>query len=125
MTRKVTGCILLILTAVVATFGLPHWLLRFEVLTVMTTAAVYSVTAFRVKVPAWVMCQEFRGVVMVGCGCLALFIPVQYLLSAWLVGSGARLVMTGFAPIGTTPHTAIRQAPGDLVLRKNGQVVKS
>jgi hypothetical protein len=119
--KQMTGCILLLFTAALATFGLPYWVLKGEFLTVMTAAAVYGFSAFRIRLPRWCICQEFRGVTMVALGAVAMWIPSQYLISAWLVGTGAKLVMGGFTE--STPATVIRQAPGDIVLRPSGQVV--
>ena len=73
----------------------PLWLLKGEVaLIVGCFSLVYGFTAFSPRLPAWLNYQEVRGVVLVALGCVALFLPPQIIVSALLVGVGARLVMT-------------------------------
>jgi hypothetical protein len=95
----------------------PEWMLRGEVLIVAIFALVYGFTAFSPSLPSWLRYQEVRGVLMVALGVFAMFVPAQFIVSALLIGFGARLVMTGF------PSTALKHQPGDIVLRPAGNVV--
>jgi hypothetical protein len=97
----------------------PTWLLKSEVLIVATSALVYGFTAFSPKLPHWLKYQEVRGVTLVALGCVALFVPAQFIVSALMVGIGARLVMTSHPTINATgtPATALRREAGAIVPR--------
>jgi hypothetical protein len=105
--------------------GLPTWVLKSEVLIVLTSALVYGFSAFVPRLPAWATCQEVRGVTLVALGCVCLFVPTQFILSALLVGFGARLVMSGGRRIGPPSNViAIRQQPGEIVIRETTPMEK-
>jgi hypothetical protein len=103
---------------------LPAWLLKGEVLIVLTAALVYGFSAFAPRLPAWATCQEVRGVSLVALGCICLFVPTQFILSALLVGVGARLVMNSGKPPDPSASTALRQKPGDIVIRQSTPMEK-
>ena len=108
MTRIVClGVIFGLMATLVVAFGLPAWLLKGEVLIIFTFSIVYAFTAYAPKLPAWMMCPELRGVTFVALGGIALFLPPQIYISAYLVAVGARLVMGNFRPSSPPPSTEI------------------
>ena len=60
----------------------------------------------------------------------AVFVPANLLLSAFLIGSGCKLVMKSAAPYaqvwgGKPPAaTALRQKPGEIVIRQSTPMEK-
>jgi hypothetical protein len=92
----------------------PLWLLKSEVVIVASCSLVYGFTAFSPRLPAWLKYQEVRGVVLVALGCLALFVPAQFIVSALLVGLGARLAMTSGPRNPPGSGIVIQQGGGDI-----------
>jgi hypothetical protein len=77
----------------------PAWLLRLEVLTVTIVALAYGYTAFNPALPGWLRHDSVKGVALVYLGVGAMFVPLNFLASAFLIGCGARLVMKSAAPV--------------------------
>lgn len=101
----------------------PDFLLKLEIAGGSALALAYGYSAWSPRAPAWLLCQPVRGMICIYAGCACVFIPVQFLISALLLGVGTRLVMTSFTPPGPPPPSApLARKPGDIVLRQSSRV---
>ena len=115
------------LVLVVAGSDLPAWLLKLECTAVALSALAYGYTAFSPSHP-WMKQDSIRGVAMVYAGVAAMFIPLNFLASAFLLGCGIRLVTrSAIAPIAArfSGPSVSRQSGDIVVLRESGEIVRS
>jgi hypothetical protein len=86
----VLGCGL----AFMLTWGLtpPAWLAVLEAALLSGAALLYGYTAWQPSLPAWLWLRPVRGTALVIAGIVAMYVPPQLILSAYLIGVGVRLV---------------------------------
>ena len=70
----------------------PPWLLKLECLGVLLAALGMGFCVGSPKAPEWMQHDAVRGVALVYLGIGAAFVPSSLLLSAFLIGSGCKLV---------------------------------
>ena len=99
----------------------PAFLLKLEVLAVCLMAMLHGFAGFNPKVPWWINARPVQGVACIYMGVAAMFIPLNFLASGWLLGHGIKLVMGSF-PAAFELRPSLRRKPGDIVLRQNGKV---
>ncbi len=117
----VTGTLVL----VIAGSDLPALLLKLECMAVALSALAYGYTAFSPSLP-WMRQDSVRGVALVYAGVACMFIPLNFLASAFLLGCGIRLVTrSAIAPIASrVVGTPFERQGGDIVvLRESGEIV--
>jgi hypothetical protein len=102
----------------------PPWLLAVELALFTLGALVHGFTGHTVRVPAWVMSTPFRGVVFIALGLMVVYVPIQFVLSAYLLGSGARMLWlsvcadppaVGDSPPVGRPEIALTPRPGTVM----------
>ncbi len=94
----------------------PPWLLKLECLVVLVAALAFGFTANNVSVPAWLTHDAVRGVALVYLGIGAAFVPASLLLSAFLIGSGCKLVSRSGVQV-------IVRVAGEPMARHSGEIV--
>jgi hypothetical protein len=110
----------------VAGTDLPAWLLKIECMAVALSALAYGYTAFSPSLP-WLKHDSVRGVAMIYAGCAAMFIPLNFLVSAFLLGAGIRMVTrSAITPITArfTGNPVTRQGGDIVVLRESGEIAR-
>jgi hypothetical protein len=100
----------------------PPWLLKLEVVVVALTALGWGYTAFSPSFP-WLREDAVRGVAMVYAGVACMFIPLNFIASAFLLGCGIRLIMKSAVHVSArVMNISINRSSGDIVLRESGKV---
>ena len=101
----------------------PGWLLKLECLGVMAAALAFGFSHRNIRLPQWMHDDAVRGVALVYLGVGAMFVPLNFLASAFLIGHGARLVMKSAQPItARVVGTPICHGTGEIVIRPEGGV---
>jgi hypothetical protein len=72
----------------------PAWLLRAEVALFSAAALAYGFTASLPAFAPWAWSRPVRGAACIILGVGAIFVPVQFVVSAFLLGIGTRLTWT-------------------------------
>jgi hypothetical protein len=72
----------------------PAWLLRAEVALFSAAALAYGFTASLPAFAPWAWSRPVRGAACIILGVGAIFVPVQFVVSAFLLGVGTRLTWT-------------------------------
>lgn len=89
--------------AIVAGFTIPALLMgagnspalqKLQVAAFALAALGYGFGSVSPRVPGWMRHQAVRGVACVYLGCGALFLPPQFIVSAFFIGCGVRMVST-------------------------------
>jgi hypothetical protein len=70
----------------------PVWLAGLEAALLMGAALLYGYFGRVPDVPRWLWLRPIRGTVLVCMGIVAMYVPPQLVLAAFLVGTGVRLV---------------------------------
>ena len=70
----------------------PRWLLKLECAGVMLAALAYGFTHRNLHLPDWTRDDSLRGVALVYLGVGAMFVELNFLVSAFCIGAGAKLV---------------------------------
>ena len=102
----------------------PPWLLKLECLTVMVAALFFGFSAYSVTAPEWLRHDAVRGVALVYLGVGAVFVPANLLLSAFLIGSGCKLVMKVAAPVVNARAVTPTSCGSDIVIRESTPLEK-
>jgi hypothetical protein len=101
----------------------PPWLLKLEILAVSCAALAFGFTAYSPVAPEWMRHDSVRGVALVYLGVGAMFVPLNFLASAFLIGTGARLVMQSTITVtARVTGVSIGRSTGDIVLRRSGDI---
>jgi hypothetical protein len=96
----------------------PPWLLRLECLAVMAGALFFGFSAWSPSAPSWFRHDAVKGVALVYLGVGAVFLPTNLLLSAFLIGSGCKLVMKSAAPVVKIFNGMPLSRTGEIVIRE-------
>jgi len=70
----------------------PAWLAGLEAALLMGAALLYGYVGHVPAIGRWLWLRPIRGTVLVGLGIVAMFVPPQLVLAAFLVAAGVRLV---------------------------------
>lgn len=81
------GCFLVVFTG----GELPGWLLRAELAAFCSVALVYGFFASLPTLTPWLWSRPIRGAALVCLGVAAIFVPLEFVLAALLIGVGTRL----------------------------------
>ncbi len=92
-----------ILALLVQGLAPPPWLTGLEAMALAGAALMYGYTGRPPAVPGWLWLRPVRGAVLVVLGVGAIYVPPQLLLSAWLIGTGVRLVWRSACELATPP----------------------
>lgn len=84
----------------------PAWLAGLECLLLSSAALLYGFTAWRPRLPDWVQLRPVRGAALVTFGIVALYVPPQLVVSAYLIGLGVRLVWQTACQLAAPDRTA-------------------
>jgi hypothetical protein len=106
--------------------NLPDFLLRLEVAAVCFLACLHGFAGFNPRVPAWVNSRPIQGIACIYMGCAAMFIPLNFLASGWLLGRGIQMVMDSFPKtvVSHKPSMTLGQSSGEIVvIKQSGEVV--
>ena len=114
------GCVLLLYWGGEA----PPWLLKLECVAVMAAALFFGYSAYSPSAPDWLRHDAVRGVALVYLGVGAMFIDPRVLISAFLIGSGCKLVMKSAAPVVTVRGGTPLGRTGELVIREASPLEK-
>jgi hypothetical protein len=98
-------------------WGLPPVLLKAELVVVMATALFLGFTNYAIRVPAFMKPVTGMAVVYIGVG--AMFIDPRFLISAFLIGTGTRMVMA--SRLESITARVINPAR-DIVIRESDRV---
>lgn len=94
MSKLATILVLLAGTALLLYWGgeAPRWVLKLECAGVMLAALAYGFTRHNLRLPEWTRDDALRGVALVYLGIGAMFVELNILAAAFLIGSGVKLV---------------------------------
>ena len=73
-------------------FSPPPSLAGLEAALLSGAALIYGFTAWRPTLPRVLWLRPVRGTVLVFCGLVAMYVPAELILAAFLIGTGIRLV---------------------------------
>lgn len=103
----------------------PGWLLKLECLAVMLAALAFGFTQYNMHMPQWLRDDSVRGVTLVYLGVGVMFVPLNFLASAFLIGQGARLVMKSASAItARVVGPSIGRGKGEIVIRGSNAMEK-
>ncbi|WP_422929663.1 hypothetical protein [Singulisphaera sp. PoT] len=90
--------------------GPPGWLIRGQVALFSALALAYGFSSLQPSIPRWIWLRPIRGTLFVVCGIAAMYIPIQFLVSAYLMGAGIRLIWASACEAPGSARDAIGQA---------------
>lgn len=104
----------------------PPWLTGLEAAFLSGAALAYGFTAKLPKVPGCLWLRPVRGAVIVCLGVGAMYVPPQLLLSAYLIGSGVRLVWASACEYALEESGPVlwRSEETALARRENGELTR-
>ena len=100
----------------------PPWLLRLECLAVMAAALAIGFTSYNPAMPGWLKHDAVRGVALIYLGVGAMFIDFRLLASAFLIGSGCRLVTKSATPLVRVTIGQPLRHTGGITIRDGGGI---
>jgi hypothetical protein len=103
----------------------PLWLLRLECLAVMAAALAFGFTSYNPALPGWLRDDAVKGVALVYLGVGAVFTDIRLLISAFLIGSGCRLVMKSAVPLIRVVSCKPLNHTGEITIREGGGVSRT
>ena len=71
--------------------SLPGWLLSLELAMLLAGALVYGLTGAKPSLAPWLRSRPMVGAALVSLGVAVTFIPLQFVIAAFLIGAGTRL----------------------------------
>ncbi len=103
----------------------PAWLLKLECACVMAAALFFGLSLYSPTAPAWLRSDAVRGVACVYCGVGAMFTDPRVLISAFLIGTGCKILMrsaveTKARVTGGTLSTGSK----DIILKPEGGITR-
>jgi hypothetical protein len=99
-------------------FDPPAWVLTTEIAVFSILAMAYGFSLLKPHKVPWLWLRPVRGTVAVVAGVVAMFVPLQFLVSAFLIGIGIRMVWASASEL-----TAGTSGPLlDIRLSENGKV---
>ena len=81
----------------------PGWLVRAQAASFSTLALAYGFSSLRFRLAPWTGLRSIRGATCVVTGVAVMYIPPQFLLSAYLMGAGIRSIWAAACELGTPP----------------------
>jgi hypothetical protein len=104
----------------------PAWLMKLEVLLFSMAALLYGYAS--IDVTSWFWSKPVRGMLCIYLGVGAMFIPPQFVVSAFFIGCGTRMVMGSFTTVvahaSKSFNTSLHRPGGDLVIREEGGITR-
>jgi hypothetical protein len=103
----------------------PLWLRMIECVGVMGAALIFGFTAYSPSAPEWTRDDAVRGVALVYGGVGVVFIDLSLIASAFLIGSGLRLVCKSASRITArvVSGTGLNHQSGEIVvIKQSGEV---
>lgn len=96
-----------------AAFGpeLPSWLMALALALCSGLALACGFGLYNPKVPDWLRQRPVLGAICVAIGVGAMFIPVNFVVSAFLLGCGTRLVWVSACELGRMPGSSCQVFP--------------
>jgi hypothetical protein len=70
---------------------LPGWLLSLELAMLLAGALVYGFTGAKPALAPWLRPRPMVGAALVSLGVAVTFVPLQFVIAAFLIGAGTRL----------------------------------
>jgi hypothetical protein len=102
----------------------PAWLLKLECVAVGLTALGWGYALFSPAFP-WLRHDSVRGVALVYAGVACMFIPLNFIASAFLLGAGIRLTMRSAVTVAVkVTNVSLNRPSGDIVLREEGGITR-
>jgi hypothetical protein len=100
----------------------PAWLLKLECVAVALTALGWGYALFSPAFP-WLRHDSVRGVALVYAGVACMFIPLNFIASAFLLGCGIRLTMKSVVTVVVrVTNVSLSRPNGEMVIREEAGI---